>query len=455
MPSISLAQTRVVADDSDAPVELGDSAPQKRGDTRAQLILVGLIALLAIVAAAAAIVQVIRGAQALDFTDALVFQTAGRLIAAHGCVYCLGAEGATQLALLGGHLQANGVEAFNNPPLMAWLVQPFAGLSLSAYTLLSVVVEAAALVVGICLAQRLLAGSINIRVRLVVVAIALVAPLPGLETLLFAQWVGLMLVALLGAYLLMRANHGFAAGLALSVLLVKPQDIWLVPVLLIVARAWPTLLGFAAGAGVWLLTSFVVVSGGTLAHLAGTLGQNQSQIPFTDGLPGIATAIAGSEWGIVVAAAGIAFALAMSPLRERLRRDPLLAMDIGIALSLLFSPHVFGADLLLMGAVLIDLGRRNLAVAVVGAVVLNVAYVLETPLMHSRGHLEAVALVCVTAIVVAVAAWRPEAVSPQWARRRIRSADAFRTGRLAGRAELTGHAQSRRLRGDRSLLTDE
>lgn len=252
---------------------------------------------MATVAAGAAISQAIRGAQALEITDALVFQAAGRIIDAHGRVYCLAAERLAQIALLGGHLQANGVEAFNNPPLMAWLVQPVASLSLSAYTSLSVLMEAAALLVGLFMAQRLLAGTVKLRLPFLVVALALVAPLPGLETLLFAQWVGLMLVSLLGAYLLARANHGFAAGLALSFLFVKPQDVWLVPIVLIIARAWPMLLGLAAGAGVWLLTSIAVVSVGTLAHLTDALSQNQSQIPFTDGLPGIAAAIAGSGVG--------------------------------------------------------------------------------------------------------------------------------------------------------------
>ena len=323
---------------------------------------------MAAVLVGAAIGQAVRGTQALSATDAVVFQAAGRIIAAHGCVYCTGAERSAQLALLGGHLQPNGVEAFNNPPLMAWLVQPVAGLSLSAYTALSVLIEAAALLVGLFMAQRLLIGSVELRAPLLVVAIALVAPLPGLETLVFAQWVGLMLVALLGAYLLARSNHGFAAGLALSLLLVKPQDIWLVPIVLIAARAWPMLLGLAAGAGAWLLTSVAVVSFGTLAHLPSVLGQNQSQIQFTDGLPGIAAAIAGSGWGIDVAVLGIALACAAFPFRSRLRRDPLLALDIGIVLSLLFSPHVFSADLLLMGAVLVDVGRRNLAAGVAGAV---------------------------------------------------------------------------------------
>ena len=227
------------------------------------------------------------------------------------------------------------------------------------------------------------------------------------ETLLFAQWVGVMLVALLGAYLLARAHHGFAAGLALSVLLVKPQDIWLVPVVLIVARAWPILLGLATGAGVWLSTSFVVTSVGTLGHLAGTLGQNQSQIPFTDGLPGIAAPIGGSNWAEIVAGLGIFFALAAMPLGDRLRRDPLLALDIGIVLSLLFSPHVFSADILLMGAVLIDLARRDLKLALAGVLLLDVAYLLEAPLFKTAGHVQAVALLCVTGIVVAVASRRP------------------------------------------------
>jgi Glycosyltransferase family 87 len=372
-----------------------------------EVCLAGIVALMAVVAAGAAMAQAMRGAQALQATDALVFQAAGRIIAAHGCVYCFAAERSSQLALLGGHLQANGVEAFNNPPLMAWLVQPFAKLSLSTYTLLSVLIEAAALVVGLFLAHRLLAGSIKARIALPVLALALVAPLPGLETLVFAQWVGLMLVALLGAYLLVRAKHAFAAGLALSVLLVKPQDIWLVPVVLIVARAWPMLFGLAVGAGVWLMTSVAVVSIGTLAHLTDALGQNQSQIPFTDGLPGVAAAIGGSGWAVIVAGLGIAVAFAMWPLHDRLRRDPMLALDIGIVPSLLFSPHVFSADLLLVGAVLVDVARRDLRLAVVGAVVLNVAYLLAAPLFHTGGHGQAVALVLVGVIVAVVASRRP------------------------------------------------
>jgi hypothetical protein len=51
-----------------------------------------VVALMAAVAAGAAISQAIRGAQALEITDALVFQAAGRIIDAHGCVYCLAAE---------------------------------------------------------------------------------------------------------------------------------------------------------------------------------------------------------------------------------------------------------------------------------------------------------------------------------------------------------------------------
>src|SRR5580704_12626048 len=108
MPSISLAQKLVVADDSGVRTGRRETGSGGNGETRSRVILVGLIAVMAVVAAAAAIAQVIRGAHSLDFTDALVFQTAGRIIAAHGCVYCIPNEGAVQFALLGGHLQANG-----------------------------------------------------------------------------------------------------------------------------------------------------------------------------------------------------------------------------------------------------------------------------------------------------------------------------------------------------------
>ena len=271
-----------------------------------------------------------------------------------------------------------------------------------------------------------------------------------------------MLVSLLGAYLLARANHGFAAGLALSFLFVKPQDVWLVPIVLIIARAWPMLLGLAAGAGVWLLTSIAVVSVGTLAHLTDALSQNQSQIPFTDGLPGIAAAIAGSGWAVIVAGLGIAFALAALPLHDRLRRDPLLALDIGIALSLLFSPHIFSADILLMGAVLIDVGRRDPTLAVVGALLLDMAYLLEAPLFHTTGHVQAVALLCVAAIVIVVASRRPHFElrgepwcdaradrKSSWRRSPLTSRQPAQLGRVRARvpsrsASITGVATARR-----------
>ena len=304
---------------------------------------------------------------------------------------------------MGGHLQSNGAEPYNNLPLVAWLVQPLAGLSLSTYTLLSVILEATAIVVALFIAARVLSGSARLSIRTVFVVLVLGAPLPGLETLVFAQWIGLMLLALLGAYALARVNHGFAAGLALSVLLINPQDVWLVPLVLIVASAWPMLRGFAVGAGVWLLTSLAIVSVGTLAHITDSLNQNQLQEQFTNGLPGVAAAIAGPRLGFLVAALGIAAVAATWPLRHRFRRDPLLALDVGIAVSLLFSPHVFSADVLLMGAVLVDLGRRNLRMAVVAVTFLDAAYLLEAPVFHVKGHVQALALLGVTVLVVALA----------------------------------------------------
>src|SRR5579872_834706 len=154
MPGISPAQQWVVANDAAARVGGGKRGLRGTGSARRRAFLAGLIAVLAIVATGAAIAQATRGAQALGATDALVFQAAGRIIAAHGCIYCVATERSAQLVLLGGHLQANGVEAFNNPPLIAWLVQPFAGVSLSAYTLLSVVIEAFALLVGVVIDRK-------------------------------------------------------------------------------------------------------------------------------------------------------------------------------------------------------------------------------------------------------------------------------------------------------------
>ena len=333
----------------------------------------------------------------------MAFQAAARTIDAHGCVYCLGTQVTAQLILLGGHLQPGGVKPFVNPPIVGWLLQPVAGLDLSTFTLLSVAFEAVALVIAVVIARRCLPVTGNFGTSSALTPIVLIAPLPGLETLLFGQWDGLMLVALVVGYLFLRVDNKVAAGAALSVLLIKPQDVWLVPILLAVAGAWPAVRGFLYGATIWVAASVTVVSIGTLSHITDAVAQTSSQVPYTVGLPGLVVTITGLGPSFVVAGVGILAAVAAWPLRDRLRRDPMLAVDLGIALSLLFSPHVFSADLLLLGAVLVDIGRREVAMAFAGVLLLDGAYLLEDPLFHTRGHVQALAVIGVTALVVAVA----------------------------------------------------
>jgi hypothetical protein len=121
----------------------------------------------------------------------------------------------------------------------------------------------------------------------------------------------------------------------------------------------------------------------------------------------------------------------------------MLALDIGIVLSLLFSPHVFSADILLMGAVLIDLARRDLALAVAGVLVLDVAYLVEAPVFHTTGHVQAVALLCVAGLVVAVA-WRPPDAELLGSVSLTKAAGSGRPPRSPSTIVLKGAAQQRR-----------
>jgi hypothetical protein len=324
---------------------------------------------LAVLGAGEAVAQAARGVQFTEHTDYPGVAAAARMLSSGSrCVYCLPAEAQAQTQLL-GHPPDIGVMPFANPPLAAWLLQPVAALPLRTGAAVFLAISLAALVVSAGLLSRLL-PSVPVGRRLLLVAAAATLA-PGLSALTYVQWSPLLLVAAAGAVLLATGGDGLAGGVLLSLLLIKPQVVWLVVPALLVARHWRTLVGMVPGALVWAATTLAIVGTGGLAEwYRSNVQLDVGDSVKTAGVPGLLVQLTGHP-GVSFPAAvlcALGAAALLWRLRDRLRAHPALAVASGLALSLLAAPHVFGADLLLLAPLIVLLGRRRPEAAIAAMV---------------------------------------------------------------------------------------
>jgi hypothetical protein len=326
-------------------------------------------AALALLGAGEAVAQAVRGVRFTDHTDYAGLAAAARLLnTGSRCVYCLPAEAHAQTQLL-GHPPDIGVMPFANPPLAAWLLRPIAALPLHTGAAVFLALSLAALVVSTALLSRLLPSIPPGRRLLLAAAAATLAP--GLSALTYVQWSPLLLVAAAGAVVLAARGGGLASGALLSVLLIKPQVVWLVVPALLIAGRWRTLAAMVPGTLVWAVTTLAMVgTGGLVDWYRSNVLLDVGDSVKTAGVPGLLAQVTGhpavSFPAAVLCALG-AVALLWT-LRERLRLDPALAVATGLALSQLAAPHVFGADLLLLAPLVVLVARRRPEVAIASMV---------------------------------------------------------------------------------------
>ena len=160
---------------------------------------------------------------------------------------------------------------YDNPPLAAWLLQPLALLGAGP----GLAVFLAVSLLSIAAAALLLRRSITSRTQVLVAVLAL-ASLPGAITLTFAQWDSLLLLAFAGGVVAATSGRTLLAGLLLSVLILKPQLVWLLPFAALLAGSWRLVAGFVLGGLVWLLTAIPI-------YLAFVFGFTSSCTAFSSG----------------------------------------------------------------------------------------------------------------------------------------------------------------------------
>ena len=365
-----------------------------------------------------ALLQVSRAVSLRGWSDWLAFATGGRLVVATpAALYSMPAQAAMQAQIL-GHPTVSGYFAYANAPLLALFASPVAALPAAAsaplWTAFLLICFAAAVLVG----ARLLPARWP-RPQRIAVALALLSTGAVVQSLGYGQLVAIAMLGLLLALDRVR-RHGDSAiaGLLLGVVAVKPQYVWLVPVVLICARLWRTLAGFGLAAAVWLASTLAVVGvHGSVAWVTDFIPQQfTGQISQGNALPGMLAqsglpGFAGFRGAVLCA--GVAVAV-MWWRRGSLRASPLLAVAIGVMVSVLCSPHAFDYDLAWGGVLLVllvSMQRVSLPIALGFAALADVA---SLQVGHAGSQWPQV-LALEGVVIVAVALARPAA---RWAARR-------------------------------------
>ena len=335
-------------------------------------------------------------------TDYASFVSAARILASGSRnLYSLAAQHAAESAYLGFTPPPSVANAFLNPAPAAFALVPLTGMSRSAGLAVFLAAACACVVGALVLVLRDVLAPVEPRRLRAAVAVAAVCSLPAGMTLALGQWDPFILIAeTLALVWMSRGRHPFAAGLALSMVILKPQLGVLIPVFLIASGQWRALGGFAAGGAGWLLASFAIL-GGHLADWPRLVIDNDSATTVhTLGLPGLAGMLTGSTRAseLTFVAAAVACAGLAIRLRRILSGSPAGALALGIGASLLAAPHLWSDDLILLALPAAWWARTQPRAALAALVALSAAWGVDVAIGPITGpHVETLVLLGVVA----------------------------------------------------------
>jgi hypothetical protein len=218
------------------------------------------------------------------------------------------------------------------------------------------------------------------------------------------QVVPLVAAGAVVAWRLTRDRRDVMAGIALVVILLKPNTAMLLPFALLVAgryRIFASWVGAAAAASL-LVFAFVGPSG--LTHYF-----TQLRGPLPTGADYLTLHGALSATGVFAAALRVLIVAAVLAGAYRLRESPNLVVPLAIVGSLLVSPYLHGSDLCMLAAAGWMIWEARPSVA--WRILLGASWVLASPFLYVKGyspHLTAWPwLEIVILVALVAAAWSP------------------------------------------------
>jgi hypothetical protein len=298
----------------------------------------------------------------------------------YGRLYDLGAQ---QQAILGLGRGFNP-QPFISPPPLAWLVTPLTALPFTA----ALVIWTALLLAALLWTWYLLApGEGAVRVAHLLLWLGV---FPVAFGLMVGQPGALVAAAVATTWWLIRAGRPLAAGVALSLVVLKPQLALLVPVALLAAGYRKTFAAWLVASAVIGVVALLLLGGDGVARYRDVLAQTQTAAWDITRRYSISGPL-GLGWPLRVAE--VAVVLVTLAAAWRRRSSPERVIAAGIVGSLLFSPYLGFQDfvmLIVAGWLLIrsEATAAQVVILVAGYALLEMALVvLAIPILLAEAAL--------------------------------------------------------------------
>jgi Glycosyltransferase family 87 len=342
--------------------------------------------------------------ETFNFFDPLV---AARVLRdGSNCIYCA----ATQQAAATSWVHASASSSFVDPPAAAFILQPIAGLEVHSAVITMLVISLLCLLgAGWLLYSSVLPADLARAKRAIIVGVSFFTV--ASNALWAGQWAPILLLPAVAAVVCLKGGKHFYAGLLLSILLLKPNLVWLLPVVLLGARQWRLFAGMAAGGVVWIVSTVMILGPQHLSDWPSALGSAFGAVDYSEGIPGLVASLTASTAAAAstAVALGVIAAVTAALWGGRLRRRADLTIGIGITASLLSTPHVYDYDLILLALPLCLWAASNVAAAMTAAAGLRLVFVVTFVVgAVSPGYLTWIVLAATLAgLVVAASGTEP------------------------------------------------
>jgi hypothetical protein len=289
-------------------------------------------------------------------------------------------------------------QPFLSPPTVAWLVVP---LTLFSYW---VAYSVWAVFTFIVLAGALVWSGVSTGISRWIVVVAALAPWWVIHAVNLGQVVPLVAAGVVVGWRLLRDDRDVAAGIALSLIFLKPNTAILVPFALLVAgryRAFGSWL--AVGGAVALIAVLLLGVHGTSAYV------NELRAPLPSGADALTLHGAMELSGVVALAVRLLIVGAVLATAFKLRGSSGMVFPLAIVGSLLTSPYLHASDLCLLAAAAWIVWEERPDTA--WRVALPAAWVLASPFLwlttHSPGLNRWPWIELIFLAALGLMAWRP------------------------------------------------
>jgi len=263
-------------------------------------------------------------------------------------------------------------QPFLSPPMVAWLAAP---LALFPYP---VAFGIWAVLTVLAFALALAWAGVSSGSSLWIAVLGALTPWWVLHAVILGQVVPLVAVGVVLGWRLLRHKRDIAAGIALTLLLLKPNTAVLVPVARLAARRYRALASWLAIGAIVALIAFVLLGAEGLAAYV-----NQLRAPLPSGADSLTIEGAVGATGVMALALRVIIVGVVVVAAFRLRLLPGLVVPTASMGSLLVAPYLHASDLCLLSAAAWMVWEERPALA--WRVALAVGWVLVSPFLFVAG----------------------------------------------------------------------